>query len=475
MAKIANDIRPKILLVDDRPDNLLALETLLQPLEAELIRATSGNEAIALTLEHDFALVLLDVQMPEMDGFEVAEILHDTEKTAYLPIIFVSAIYTDDIYRVKGVESGAVDFLVKPIIPALLLGKVRIFLELYENRKKLLQQSFQGIVEQVSDGVMVVSRDGTIQQVNPAAAELLGEPVEKLVGSIYEQKLAPGTLQEIVLNGRNHQRRHVELNVSTMSWHGEPVFIVSMRDVTERLQAKKELEIIINDLNTKNAELESFNYTVSHDLKSPLITIGGFSGLLKHSLGDNMSEDVRTYVSEINGAAAKMILLLNHLLALSRVGQADTAFTTVDLNDLFAEVSHEMEAVIQQRGVELQIEKTLPQVQGDAILLRQVVQNLLENALRYMGEQAHPVINIGVAETAHGRALYVQDNGQGIAPEYLDQVFGLFKRLSAKTEGTGVGLTIVRKIVRFHHGEIWAESAGEGKGATFWVRLPIAE
>ncbi|MBT4576471.1 MAG: response regulator [Candidatus Cloacimonetes bacterium] len=129
--------KPKILIVDDRIENLVALETLLSDINADIIRANSGNEALQYSLEHEFALVLIDVQMPDMDGFETVKLMRHVEKTKYVPVIFVSAIYSDDFYKIKGVESGAVDFITKPIIPEILLGKVTIFLELYAQKKKL--------------------------------------------------------------------------------------------------------------------------------------------------------------------------------------------------------------------------------------------------------------------------------------------------------------------------------------------------
>ena len=129
--------QPKVLIVDDQEKNLVALETLLGRLEITVIRATSGNQALAMTLEHDFAVALVDVQMPGMDGFELAELLHGSKNTAHLPIVFVSAAYRGEVFQVKGVESGAIDFLEKPILPQLLLGKVRLFIELYQHRRRL--------------------------------------------------------------------------------------------------------------------------------------------------------------------------------------------------------------------------------------------------------------------------------------------------------------------------------------------------
>ncbi|MDC7235128.1 MAG: response regulator [Spirochaetales bacterium] len=129
--------KPKVLIVDDLESNLFALSSLLEDMDVEIIQALSGNEALAATLEHDFALVLIDVQMPEMDGFETVSIMRSTKKTKLLPVIFVSAIYQDELYKVKGIESGAVDFLVKPLNPIILKGKVNVFLQLYKQRKEL--------------------------------------------------------------------------------------------------------------------------------------------------------------------------------------------------------------------------------------------------------------------------------------------------------------------------------------------------
>lgn len=129
--------KPKILLVDDKLENIVALEQLLADPGTDFLRATSGNEALSMTLQHEFALVLLDVQMPEMDGFEVVELMRQDKKTMHLPVIFVSAVYSDDYYKIKGIESGAVDFITKPIIPEILIGKVRIFLDIFNQRKEL--------------------------------------------------------------------------------------------------------------------------------------------------------------------------------------------------------------------------------------------------------------------------------------------------------------------------------------------------
>ena len=145
--------KPKVLIVDDKPENLFTLKQTLQKIEVEVFQSISGNEALRLSLGHDFALAILDVQMPEMDGYELAELLRSNRVTASLPIIFVSAIYADDYHHRKGYDSGAVDFLSKPFVPEILLSKVRVFIDLYEKRRDL-----QNMVDEVNRANMALSR-----------------------------------------------------------------------------------------------------------------------------------------------------------------------------------------------------------------------------------------------------------------------------------------------------------------------------
>lgn len=466
--------QPKVLIVDDQERNLIALETLLSGLDAELIRAGSGNEALASTLDHDFALVLLDLQMPGMDGFEVARLMREAKKTAHVPIIFISAIYSGEIYRIKGVEAGAIDFVEKPIVPAILLGKVRLFLELHEHRRALQKETTQQIVEQVSDGVMIVDSGGIIRLVNPAAVKLYGLSQKALLKSPFGHPLIDGT-QEVVLLSDDGQTRIVELKLAPMRWRDEDVYIVSMRDVSERRGIEQKLEAAIKELQSSNEELQSFTYTVSHDLKSPLVTIGGYLGLLEQTLGESSSADVQLCLAEIKTATEKMALLLKHLLDLSRVGRKHTTETIIDLAEMLADVTRYLPETSSGQPVELRLAANLPQLRGDAVRLGQLFMNLCNNAVNYMGDQPHPLIEIGMADTPAGRALFVRDNGMGIPERYQQKIFNLFERLSAETEGTGIGLTLVKKIARLHGGDVWVESAGPGQGSTFWVRLPFVE
>jgi PAS domain S-box-containing protein len=227
--------QPKVLIVDDKVGNLLVLEELLSGLNAQTIRATSGPQALKLTLEHDFALVLLDVQMPGMDGFEVATLLHNRLKTEHLPIIFVSAIYSGDAFRIKGVESGAIDFIEKPIIPELLIGKVRHFLALYE-----YHNSFKTIFAKVSDGVMIVDQSTTILMANAAAERIMGASKGSLIGSRFQHPMITDDISEVVISSKTNRDTIAELNISALKWQGENTFLISMRDITKREEMKRQ-------------------------------------------------------------------------------------------------------------------------------------------------------------------------------------------------------------------------------------------
>jgi DNA-binding response OmpR family regulator len=242
---------PKIIIVDDKPENLLALESLLEDMPAQTVRALSGNEALSMTLEYDFALMLLDIQMPGMDGFEVARLLRENSKTRHLPVIFISAVYSSDSFQVKGVESGAIDFIEKPIIPALLRGKVRLFLELYQYRQQQLNNATSEVVAQVSDGVIIINQSAKILLANPAAEKILKSDSANLLGSQFNYPLTPGELQEIFIPSAADEIQAIELNTAPIIWLDKDAFIISMRDVTERekiRKKKRQIEKLKHDL-----------------------------------------------------------------------------------------------------------------------------------------------------------------------------------------------------------------------------------
>lgn len=240
-------------------------------------------------------------------------------------------------------------------------------------------------------------------------------------------------------------------------------------DVTQRNQAAAEREKLITELEQKNAELEQFTYTVSHDLKSPLVTIGGFMGMLKRDLAEQNFEAVDDDIAEVDGAVVKMKQLLDQLLELSRAGRVISTPVEVPFGELVEEA---LEAV-QTDGVRLDVAGNLPTLCCDRIRIREVMQNLLENAVKFSRDQPEPCVEIGVLAGDNGGSpvLFVRDNGIGIDPVYSERIFDLFEQLDASREGTGIGLALCRRIVTIHGGRIWVESDGPGTGCTFFFTL----
>lgn len=230
-----------------------------------------------------------------------------------------------------------------------------------------------------------------------------------------------------------------------------------------------ELKRHIDELENKNAELERFNYTVSHDLKSPLVTIQGFLGLLRQDIHKGNEEAIEKDFATISSAVSTMASLLHDLLELSRIGHGLGTLRTIDLNALTADVIALSQAG--QVGVKVDVADDLPQILGDPTRIREVFQNLLDNALRYTAQTPEPRIEIGVRpETETERyVIYVRDNGLGIDPRYHEKVFMLFEKLDSTREGTGIGLALVKRIVEMHGGRIWVESDGLGHGSTFFM------
>jgi light-regulated signal transduction histidine kinase (bacteriophytochrome) len=242
-------------------------------------------------------------------------------------------------------------------------------------------------------------------------------------------------------------------------------------EITERQRVEAERERLIAEQEAKNAEMERFTYTVSHDLKSPLITICGFLGLLEQDALRGNVERMQTDITYIHTAAATMQRLLDELLELSRIGRVVHPLTEIPLSALAHEAVTLVGGQIAARGVQVHIAPNLPVVLGDRQRLLEVLQNLMDNTVKFMGTQPTPRIEIGCRQAEQETVYYVQDNGVGIAPQYHEKVFGLFERLESGGDGTGVGLALVKRIIEVHGGRIWVESAGQGCGSTFCFTL----
>jgi PAS domain S-box-containing protein len=352
----------------------------------------------------------------------------------------------------------------------------------------------QGVFEAAVDGIILIDDRGIVQQINPAiermfgftAAEVIGQNVKMLMPSPYHEEhdgylhryLSTGD-RHIIGIGREVVARHKSgstfpMHLSVAEFIDEQdgrLFAGIIRDITANKAAERAREQLIEQLEGKNAELERFTYTVSHDLKSPLITIKAFVGQLEKSVAKGNMDRFHTDVGRIAAAADKMKILLDNLLELSRIGRVANPTVNVELREIVDEVLELLAAPIESRRAKVTVQPGLPRVRGDRTRLREVVQNLVENALKFSREV--PRLEIG-AEVAGGMAIcHVRDHGIGIEARYNERIFGLFEKLDADSQGTGVGLALVKRIITVHGGKVWAESEGLGKGLTIFFSLPL--
>ena len=354
------------------------------------------------------------------------------------------------------------------------------------------EERFRNLFDGISDGVAVYEAvddgaDFVFLDYNPAGQKMDGASKEDAVGRRVTE-VYPGVeelglldvLRRVWRTGipedhpvSEYEDEHVKFwrkNSVYKLPSGEIVAVYS--DETARRQAEEERERLIGELESKNAELERFTYTVSHDLRSPLVTISGFLGVLKQDAMAGNAEAMEEDVTFISKAAGKMAQLLDELLDLSRIGRKDNPAEEIALADLAQEVVSMTFGKLGDRGIRVEISADLPVVFGDRLRLWEVLQNLVGNAAKFMGDQPDARIEIGSRRDGEETVCYVRDNGMGIDPAYHERVFGLFDRLDPGSEGTGVGLAVVKRVIEVHGGRIWVESEGQGQGATFCFTIP---
>lgn len=406
----------KILVVDDRLDNLLSIESILERESYTIVKANSGRAALKILLkEYDFSLILMDVQMPDMNGFETAALIYERDRLKDIPIIFITAHSHEEEAIFKGYKVGAVDFIYKPVNPELLRVKVGLFVELYRKTQSLIAQ---------------------------------------------EQKL---------LNANASLQKEIE-----------------EREASERKVRELNKQLLQNNLHLKavNAELDRFAYIASHDLQEPLRKIRVFSDMILQKK-DNEREIVDKYVMKITSATIRMQQLVSDLLRFSRHSIQGGDFISADLNQIVKEAITELDIKIQQANANIHIDP-LPSIYVIPTLMRQLFYNLISNAIKFRKKEHPPDIHIYAERTEvvdphylsdksekNYYKIFVKDNGMGFESQYAEDIFIVFKRLHSyhEIEGTGIGLSICKKIMEQHNGFITAVSEIDN-GATFIIGIP---
>lgn len=409
-----------ILIVDDREDKRMAMQAIVADLGENIVMATSGKEALRRLLHQEFAVILLDVNMPGMDGFETAVVIRERKSSEHTPIIFVTAFSDTETHVSRGYSLGAVDYITTPVVPEVLRTKVSVFVELYKKNQLLRRQAEH----------LRQARDELDLRVKNRTAQLAD---------------ANGALRE---------------------------------EVTARQQAETELRLLNLELEQRifertaqlaasNQDLEAFTYSVAHDLEAPLRQIRGYAEIMHEEVAPLLPSGALQYLERIRLRSENMRLMLEDLLNLSLIGKQELNRQMIKLNVIVNEVVATLKADNSSRQIEWKIDD-LPAVACDPGLMKLAFTNLLSNAVKYSRHCQNAVIEVGREGRGDEVSIFVRDNGVGFDMKNADRLFGVFQRLhrAEDFEGTGVGLAIVARIVRKHGGRIWAQGEPD-KGAVF--------
>jgi two-component system sensor histidine kinase/response regulator len=364
-----------ILIVDDDSTKRFALKTILAPLGEDVVEASSGADALRQLLRQEFAVILLDVRMPMMDGFETAQLIRQRPRSELTPIIFVTALDQAETDMGRGYDLGAVDFVFAPVVPAILRAKVTVFVELYRAQQELRRYRSQ--------------------------LEML---------------------------------------------------------VEERTTA----------LTAVNRELEAFSYSVSNDLRAPLLAFDGLSQTLLDDYGGKLDKKAKDYLVRMRRASERMTSVFDGLQSLFRLTSGEIHREELDLTKLAREIADEVRTENPDRKVKVHVAEGLT-ASGDRRLLRILLANLINNAWKFTSLEPAAKVEVGTEIVDGESRVFVRDNGVGFDMIYAHRLFGAFQRLHSQSDfpGAGIGLATARRIVNRHGGRIWAEGA-VGEGATFY-------
>jgi hypothetical protein len=511
--------RVNVLLVDDRPENLLALEAILNSPSYNLVQASSGTEALRCLLNQDFAVILLDVQMPGMDGFETATLIRSRDRSRSTPIIFITAFSSNDTHVFKGYSLGAVDYLFKPVKPEILTSKVQVFVQLFQKTVEVKQQATQlaAVNTELSKseerfrtlcacsplGIYVADVEGRCTYINPRCQAICGLTLEENLAEVWQREVHPEDRDRVVADWlawikesqeySNEFRLAGSDNVRWIHVQSSPMFsdlgklighVGTVRDITDRKQAEEERGRLIREQVARqeaeraNQMKDEFLAILSHELRTPLNAILGWSRLLRVKKFDEETIDKALETIERNAKSQSQ--LIEDILDVSRIlrGKLNLNKHPIRLESVIELAIDSLQPLAEEKSIVLELTRSpkVSEVIGDSDRLQQIVWNLLSNAIKFTPEEGK--VEVRLESVGDEAQIQIIDNGIGIAPDFLPYVFDRFRQADSSTTrsygGLGLGLAIVRHLVEQHGGKVYAEN-NPGEGAKFTVALPLAQ
>jgi signal transduction histidine kinase len=477
----------KVLLIEDNPADVHLIRLLLTknkmlsvelPPEFEVLHVNRLEAGIAYLAQMSLDIILLDLSLPDSHGTETFEKVK--EMSAHTPIIVLSGL-DDENVAVKAMQLGAQDYLVKGTIESDVLERAiryaierqHLITELQQKTEALKTSEAyrRNIIDNNADGIVIVGRDNTVKFVNPAAERILDRTQEDLIGQPLGVPNSTKNTSRFDVFRQNGETAVVETRFTEIEWQGEPARQVSLRDITEHVQAKAKLTQQAMELQRRNAELDEFAHTVAHQVQGLLGQIIGYSSYIEMNWADELDDEVQMALNRILHSGHKMNNVLSEILLLASVDRSDIQTVSLDMERVVSEAKKRLVFEIKDAGADIRHGNEWPQALGYTSWIEEVWVNYISNGLKYGGTS--PVLELGADQLKDGMVrFWVKDYGIGISPEDQNKLFKPHTRLyQTRARGEGVGLSIVRRIVEKCGGKVGVESE-LNKGSTFWFCLP---
>ena len=493
MKNLVGNIKSKILLVDDIDENLTALKRQLRKPDRIFFTAGSGEDALIILEKEDISLIILDIKMPGIDGWEVAEKMKSSDRLKNLPILFITAEYLSDEFIQKGFEIGAVDYITKPVEPFLLQCKVDVFLRLYRQQLELEENEkrYVALFNQANDAILIHDQKGKILDVNRRSAELTGYSCDELLKMdmlalkpSWKRSLEDSRLLAIIekrsacfeteILKKNGTIVEVEISANLLEYPREGLFQAIARDITERKRSEKTL-ISAKELAEEASRMKSeFLANMNHEIRTPMNGIVGILSLLSDT---DLNDGQREYLTLMQESTEGLLRLVNDLFSFSKITSGGMIIEkeSMSLQQVVLACMENFKSQSESKGLELKcnIDPNIPDyLVGDPEIIRQMIINLVGNAIKFT-EKGGVTFRVNAEDildkdiTLH---FVIEDTGIGIPKDKMNIIFREFTQADGsstrKYGGTGIGLSICSQLVKMLEGDLWAESV-EGKGSTF--------